>query len=292
MFVDQYGETEDPKRNRLGETFNLRHGMAPQMHRGQTQPNLVRVVERRIDQLDQKDLRDARLVVIAGVARPDSADTVRLLRDYVRQGGQLVIAAGAEFDPAAWNEAAWKDGNGILPLPLEPHALGATPDESPRDVKALSLAVTPMDVGNSAYLQLPEIDPQEVVDLLREPTFFKTIVPIDDAKTIGKLVESETTRIEDAAQAIGRARRRNPKAVGKGAARAIGQHGSADLGAASTPPGGNRAVVAAVRFPAGSRAMPNCRLPSWPSDLGRRFFCATTITFLFSWNASSAGATC
>jgi hypothetical protein len=197
VFVDQYGETEDAKRNRLGETRILRNGLAPQMHRGQTQPNLVRVVQRRFDQLDQKDLRDARLVVIAGVARPDSADTVRLLRDYVRQGGQLVIAAGAEFDPAAWNEIAWKDGNGILPLPLQPHALGSTPDEGAKDIKALSLAVTPLDVGNSAYLQLPETDPQEIVDSLREPTFFKTIVPIDDAKTIGKLVESETTRLEE-----------------------------------------------------------------------------------------------
>ena len=87
VFVDQYGETEDAKRNRFGETRNLRGLLAPQTRRGQNQPTLVRVVLRRFDQLDQKDLRDARLVVIAGVARPDSPETVRLLRDYVRQGG-------------------------------------------------------------------------------------------------------------------------------------------------------------------------------------------------------------
>jgi len=41
-------------------------------------------------------------------------NTVPLLRDYVKQGGQLLIAAGAEFNPDAWNAAAWKDGEGIL----------------------------------------------------------------------------------------------------------------------------------------------------------------------------------
>ncbi len=71
VFVDQYGETEDPKRNRFGETRHLRGLLSPQNVRGQTQTNLVRIVLRRIDQLDQKDLRDARLVVIAegGAAR-------------------------------------------------------------------------------------------------------------------------------------------------------------------------------------------------------------------------------
>jgi hypothetical protein len=197
VFVDQYGETEDPKRNRFGETRNLRGLLAPQTRRGQTQTNLVRVVLRRFDQLDQKDLRDARLVVIAGVARPDSPETVRMLRDYVRQGGQLVIAAGAEFDPAAWTDQAWQNGNGILPLPLQPHALGSTADEGGKDMKALSLAVNASDVGNNGYFQLPETDPQELVDSLREPTFFKTVVPIDDQKTIDTLVESETKRLEE-----------------------------------------------------------------------------------------------
>ena len=56
--------------------------------------------------------------------------------------------------------------------------------------------------GNSAYLQLPETDPQEIVDSLREPTFFKTIVPIDDAKIIGKLVESETARSKSNAEQL------------------------------------------------------------------------------------------
>lgn len=195
IFVDQYGETEDAKRNRLGETRQLRALLAPQTVHGQTQMHLVRVIKRRIDQLDQKELRDARLVVIAGIARPE-VDNVKLLRDYVRQGGQLVIAAGAEFDPAAWTEQAWLGGAGILPLPLQPQAFGHTPDEQTTDFKVFSLKVAPTDVPSNAYLQLPDTEPQDIADSLREPTFFKAVVPIEDTATVDKLVATETKRIE------------------------------------------------------------------------------------------------
>ncbi|HKD37419.1 MAG TPA: hypothetical protein VKB78_11480, partial [Pirellulales bacterium] len=187
-------ESEDAKRNRLGETRQLRALVAPEM-RGQPQMQLVRVLKRRIDQLEQKELRDARLVVIAGVARPE-AESVKLLRDYIRQGGQLVIAAGAEFDPAAWTEQAWLGGAGILPLPLQPQSFGHTLDEATSDFKAFSLKVAPTDVPTSGYLQLPDTDPQEIADSLREPTFFKAVVPIEDSETIAKVLASETSRIE------------------------------------------------------------------------------------------------
>ena len=52
------------------------------------------------------------------------AQIVSLLREYVQQGGQLVVAAGAEFDPAYWNSAAWLEGQGILPLPLAVEPIG------------------------------------------------------------------------------------------------------------------------------------------------------------------------
>ena len=202
IFVDQYGETEDPKRNRLGETHNLRSLLAPQNVRGQTQLHLIRVIKRRIDQLDSKELRDARLVVIAGVAKPE-ADTVKLLREYVRQGGQLVIAAGAEFDPAAWTSQAWLDGAGILPLPLQAQAVGHTPEEAAKDFKVFSLKVAASDVPNNAYLQLPDTDPQDIADSLREPSFFKAVVPIEESATIDKLVATETKRIaEERAQLV------------------------------------------------------------------------------------------
>lgn len=212
VFVDQYGESEDPKRNRFGETRNFRGLLAPQTTRGQEQLHLVHVVQRRMDQLDEHDLRDARLVVIAGVARPESADNVRLLRDYVRQGGQLVIAAGADFDPAAWSEEAWLDGGGILPLPLAPQPLGRTPEElgngtfgnaksatndaAVGDFKVFSLSVNPSDISSNAYFQLPQTEPQDIVDSLREPTFFKTVVPVEDKGAIDRMVAAETKRIE------------------------------------------------------------------------------------------------
>ncbi len=197
VFVDQYGDAEDPKRNRFGETRNLRGLLAPQTARGQSQSRLVRIVRRRIDELEQRDLRDARLVVIAGVPRPESAETVKLLRDYVEQGGQLILAAGAEFDPAAWTDLAWLDGAGILPLPLKPQPLGHTPDEAARDLKVFSLKVDVADVSNNPYLQLPQTDPQDVVDSLREPTFFKAIVPVEEKEGIDKLLATETRQIED-----------------------------------------------------------------------------------------------
>jgi hypothetical protein len=201
VFVDQYGESEDPQRNRIGETRHFRGLLNPQTVRGQEQLHLVKVVQRRMDQLEQHDLRDARLVVIAGVARPESADGIRLLRDYVRQGGQLVIAAGADFDPAAWTEQAWLDGGGILPLPLEPQPLGRTPEEvgnnpASGDFKVFSLKIAPSDVSSNAYFQLPQTEPQEIVDSLREPTFFKAVVPREDKAAVDRMVAAEAKRIE------------------------------------------------------------------------------------------------
>ena len=64
---------------------------------------------------------------MAGVASPQGAAT--LLKEYVEQGGNLIVAAGGQFDPAAWNEAAWCDGLGILPAPLRAATVGHRRDE-------------------------------------------------------------------------------------------------------------------------------------------------------------------
>ncbi len=197
IFVDQYGEAEDPKQNKRGETSRLRALLAPQNVRGQPQEHLIRIIRRRIDQLDTKELREARMVVIAGVPRPDSLDAVRLLRDYVRQGGQLILAAGGDFDPAAWTQQAWLDGAGILPLPLQSQPLGHTPEESTTDFRIFSLKVSPSDVASNASLQLPETEPQDVADSLREPTFFKAVVPLEDKEVVDKMLVAETKRIQD-----------------------------------------------------------------------------------------------
>jgi hypothetical protein len=120
VFVDQYGpDLEDPIRGRLGETRHLRKLLAPKTSRSDAPRQLISVRHVTPAELSQDLLADARLVVVAGL--PSRARWSAASR-YVRQGGQLVIAAGASFDPAAWNEAAWLEGAGILPLPL---AIGA-----------------------------------------------------------------------------------------------------------------------------------------------------------------------
>ncbi len=65
---------------------------------------MIKVKHITIDELTQEQLREARLVVIAGIDSP--GDSVPLLREYVRQGGPLFIAAGGNFDPAQWQELA------------------------------------------------------------------------------------------------------------------------------------------------------------------------------------------
>ena len=123
VFVDSLGSHEDTKKKIYGDTYWLRRWLAPQSGQaGQDRP-LVQVRHVTIDQLSRKLLADARLVVIGGVARP-SPEQVTLLEQYVEQGGNLILAAGGNFDPIAWTEAAWKGGLGILPAPLAATPLG------------------------------------------------------------------------------------------------------------------------------------------------------------------------
>ena len=128
VFVDSLGAHEDAKKKVFGDTWWLRRWLAPQSGRpGQDRP-LVQIRHLAIDELNRKVLADARLVVIAGVSRPSPAE-VSLLKQYVEQGGNLLLAAGGNFDPAAWTEAAWQDGLGILPAPLAPAAQGYARDD-------------------------------------------------------------------------------------------------------------------------------------------------------------------
>ena len=131
VFVDQYGpEQEDAIQGRLGETRHLRKLLAPKTSRSDAPRQLISVRHITPDELTQ----DAAGRCPAGRRRRPAraaANGARCLRDYVRQGGQLVIAAGADFDPAAWNDAAWLDGAGILPLPLAPRAARRRRRKSP-----------------------------------------------------------------------------------------------------------------------------------------------------------------
>ena len=173
VFVDQYGSDEDRKRNRYGETLHLRRLLAPVTSRADTIRQLVEIRHLKIDQVDRDSLKDARLVVIAGVANPEGA--VDVLRDYVEQGGQLVIAAGADFDPAQWNEAAWLDGAGILPAPLKPQMVGKTPEEATGDTMLKPFFISFPSVAGNDIFQLANTSNEELEDIYKSPIFFKAI---------------------------------------------------------------------------------------------------------------------
>jgi hypothetical protein len=202
VFVDQYGaKDEDPVKKRLGETRHLRKLLAPVTSRRESPRQLVRIRHLRFDQLEQDAIEDARLVVIAGIADP--GDKVELLREYVEQGGQLLIAAGGEhdpannagFDPQRWTEAAWLDGGGILPAPLLRDALGATPSEAGANLKTFFLSYS--SLGSHQYFQLADVAEAELRDLYAEALFFKAVQADVSDEMLQTLAQAEIKRIED-----------------------------------------------------------------------------------------------
>ena len=171
VFVDQYGASdEDPRRGRLGETRSVRRLLAPVTTRDATQKQLVRVRHVTIEKLEEDTLQDAGLAVVAGVRGP--GDAVPLLRSFVERGGQLVIAAGGDFDSAEWNAAAWLDGAGILPAALGGTS-GRLPDESGR-LEPRRLAWDSM--RDEPLFRVPDVPTEELADLYGAPLFFKTVV--------------------------------------------------------------------------------------------------------------------
>jgi len=170
VFVDQYGQDEDPRRNRYGETWPLRRLLAPVTSREDAAERLVRSRRATVDRVDRELLADARLVVVAGVSSPGPA--VAPLREYVLGGGQLIVAAGGEFDPAAWNQAAWLDGQGILPVPLLPDLIGRPPDQA--RAGPVSFQLDPDSLVHDSF-RLEHVSREELEDLYRLPFFFQAV---------------------------------------------------------------------------------------------------------------------
>ena len=192
VFIDQLGESENPRLELYGETFRLRRLLAPKTGRAERTQQLIEIKTRQISQVDRSLLEDARLVVVGGVRSPGSAATVALLRAYVRQGGNLVIAAGAQFDPIAWNDAAWLDGLGILPVPLGPEPIGHLPDAAAREFAPLHLDYAGMK--NHDYFRLENSSDEELRELYRLPLFFKTVEAIDSDEAKRLMVENTAAR--------------------------------------------------------------------------------------------------
>ena len=171
VFIDQYGDRENLEQNLIGETSALRHLLAPRSSSDRSQRRLIHVEHIRPDLITQELLETARLVVMAGLEKPDEA-TIRLLRDFVQQGGPLVILAGGQFDPAAWTERAWLAGQGILPAPLDPKPIGMTPDEAPQLVQPFYVSFRTMQ--HDFFLVEGE-DPQTLAALFESTPFFKAV---------------------------------------------------------------------------------------------------------------------
>ncbi len=178
VFVDQYGADEKPSEDRYGETYEIRHLLTTQTPSGET--GLIQVRHVKIDQLDVNLLQDARLVVIAGVKQPGAS--IPLLRDYVRQGGQLLLAAGAEFDAAAWNQAAWLDGDGILPGPLQ---------APPGDLAEIQVQRLDYETMSGGYFDLADNSRAALSALYSEPLFFKSVGVNLDASTFATLLDTQ-----------------------------------------------------------------------------------------------------
>lgn len=169
VFIDQYGaDGEDPLQQRFGETRSLRRLLAPRVAGVNRQ--LVEVRHVTPDGVDRELLADARLVICAGVEEPGAI--APLLRQYVEQGGQLMLAAGAAFSPQRWTEQAWLDGDGLLPTPLAAAPIGATPDEAEQ---LAPFFVDFQSVQNHSFFQLSGNAEDQLRDLFNEPFFFKAV---------------------------------------------------------------------------------------------------------------------
>jgi hypothetical protein len=189
LFIDQHGSEEAPDRNKYGETLPLRRLLSPRTVGTVAEKQLIDVRHSIADAVTQEDLAEVRMVAIAGVAAP-SPTLVDLLREYVLQGGQLFIAAGAEFDPLAWQDAAWLSGAGILPAPLRDDYVGALPQ--PDALEWPSFRLDPASfAGELFHFDLPE---REMKDLITAPFFYQA-VGIDETG-FAELAESERARLE------------------------------------------------------------------------------------------------
>lgn len=207
VFVDSLGaEGEDARKNRYGETFHLRRLLVPVTARGDFNRQLISIRHVTPEQLDQNLLRDARLVVVAGIERPSPA--VTQLREYVEQGGQLMIAAGGGFDPTAWNTEGWLGGGGVLPLPLKPEPVGRLPEEPAGKLEPFFLAPETM-VSDVFYVD--QSSREELEDLYRTPLFFKAVAADAGGAALEALQAADRQRLEDAARQLAEIdARRNP----------------------------------------------------------------------------------
>lgn len=204
VFVDQYGPKEDLRVNQIGETYDLRRLLVPiRSQQEYEKPQLIQIRHVTANELDRPLLEETRLVVIAGVEEP-TPEVVELLREYVEQGGSLFVAAGANFDPVKWQEQAWQDGAGILPLPLKPDFIGHLPDEHPEELTVFRLDPESMLAGSAeaqTLFRIPQESEETLKELYQAPYFFKAIAADSSPGLFETLKQQEIERIEQQREA-------------------------------------------------------------------------------------------
>ena len=169
VFVDQWGDQENVAQGRIGETYALRHLLAPRLADELSPRRLIQSIHVRPEHVAQSLLETARLVVVAGLETP--GEIVPVLREYIVQGGPLLLLAGGGFDPVAWQEAAWLDGAGILPAPLTSSSVGALPQEA----TALKPFFADFATMQHEYFLVAGEDPQSLGALFEVTPFFKAV---------------------------------------------------------------------------------------------------------------------
>lgn len=197
IFVDQVGQDEAVAGDRLGETYLLRRLLMAGEDEDvdAADPPLTAVT---MDRLTRELLAGARLVVVAGVRAPGKQ--AGLLTEYVSHGGNLLIAAGGEFDPAAWNRDTCDAGLHLLPTPLQP---------LPFDVRSANGDLRLANAGDLADVlqwdaaslrdecfRIEGMTAEELAALFRTPFFFRIVEP-DSGAPHGEpasIPESEASR--------------------------------------------------------------------------------------------------
>lgn len=170
VFIDEVGELENAAVGKVGETLPLRRWLAPKSASSQVK-NLGAVRHLRPDSVTRDSLADARLVVIAGVADPSGiAD---LLREYVAQGGSLVVAAGGNFDPARWNALQEDPQTALLPTPVRENLIGSLPARGDSNYRWFYLNFESLQ--NHPWFQFADETDEYLRDFYSDPIIFQAV---------------------------------------------------------------------------------------------------------------------
>lgn len=187
LYVTERGPTEPTAEAKAGRGLWIQRLLAPVVDRADVAPKLVRINHVAVAAVEPRLLTEARLVVVAGVRAP--GPLVPLLRSYVEQGGQLLIAAGDDFDPAEWHDGAWLDGAGILPAPPAAKTVDIRRDSPPKPLR-LDLRT----LGHR-YFQIEGASTDELSELYSGPLFFEAVAAEPTPEAIQKLLAGATARI-------------------------------------------------------------------------------------------------